>query len=248
MEAHVRRICMRSTVVALTIWSKGNLLMKNRNLLFLLIPALICLFCGSAFADSVEVQGSTSGSFWNQAGTVNYGNAIGDGDPWTGEEDDDLLFEGASFGPTFGPVLTLGAFRLERAEALAPDNYDPFQFRLRVQFDVPVGSNEGNATGEMTGFVNWALGGGVNINFGAPVTISYSNTTGSGSFDLSLSNVSLSVGSALGRHAVDTEPLRGTISNATFAAVPETSAIVLFGTLLGGVAFVMRKRLARDDS
>ena len=37
----------------------------------------------------------------------------------------------------------------------------------------------------------------------------------------------------------------GTISNATFAATPEPSSIVLLSTLLGGVLILFRKRLSR---
>jgi hypothetical protein len=172
---------------------------------------------GSAFADiDLPVAGSTNGQFYDGLlGIIPLGSAVAG-----------LQFAGTTFGPTTGPEINLGTFRLSSSLAV----FNPFDFKLSVNFTTPTV----NATvfqADLTGAV--LLGRGA-------ATVNFANNVrhldfGSGSFDLHITDVVVANGSSAS--------IVGTISNAKFATTPEPASIVLTSALLGGLLIVFRKRL-----
>jgi hypothetical protein len=163
-----------------------------------------------------SVKGSTTGEFY--LGPIPVGTSL-----------EGLTFAGTDFGPTTNPTLTLGTFDLNTLLGY----YDPFDFKLTVNFTVPaVGGSVFSA--DLSGLVS-IFGGSATVNFlGGPKHFTFYDG-GSGSFDLSISDLSIRNGK--------TATLIGTISNATFAPNPEPAAILLSTSLLGGLAILFRKRL-----
>jgi hypothetical protein len=188
---------------------------------------LFCLSGSTAFAD-FTMAGSTTGTFY--LGSVSLGSSI------------DLLglsFTGANFGPTTIDTdspnpqanLNLGTFNLSSLLAV----FNPFDFNLRVNFTAPAASST-IFSADLRGAVVPVIGGFAKIDFvNTPRHFEFSNSQGSGSFDLTIQDVTVTNGSS--------KSLTGTISNATFAATPEPTSIVLISTLMGGVLLLFRKRL-----
>lgn len=167
---------------------------------------LLCLSSGVASAD-FQIQGSTSGSFyWGPAKL---------GDNLFG-----LDFDGSTFGPTtLGPPseaeIDLGTFNLSSILAI----FDPFDFRLRVNFVAPAGIGGTTFSAELSGYV-WFFNGSANVNFdNTPVSFTFSNSEGSGGFLLTILNdVSIPNFSSAS--------VTGTISNAYFNEATPTSVTV----------------------
>jgi hypothetical protein len=197
--------------------------LKSWSVTAVSIIVLLCLSGGTAFADPLSMQGSTSGTFY--LGSVSLGSSI----PVMG-----LSFTGSNFGPTSSTQLNLGTFNLSSLLAI----FNPFDFKLTVNFTAPAGTT-GNSTfsADLYGAVVPILGGFAKIDFisNGPRHFEFSNSHGSGSFDLAISDVTLANGQS--------KSIKGTISNATFATTPEPTSIVLISTLLGGVMVLFRKRL-----
>jgi hypothetical protein len=186
------------------------------------IALLSCVFSGSAFAD-LTVQGTTSGQFY--LGPIEMGTSL------TG-----LTFNGADFGPTTvstssPTALTLGTFSLSTLVSY----FDPFDFKLSVSFTAPSYAHT-SFKADLSGLVS-IFGGSATINFvdNGPRHFTFSNSEGSGSFDLSINDLKVANGK--------TASIFGTISNATFATTPEPASIVLTTALLGGLIVLFRKRL-----
>ena len=125
-------------------------------------------------------------------------------------------------------------------------NLNPYVFDLSLSFSAPGGTNSATIQGDVTGTVIWGIGG-AEIDFSnSPIHFAYSNAGGSGSFDLTLNDVYLGVIPII--YPLDTETLTGTLSHASYVTTPEPAsvlAILLMSTLLGGVVFLLQKRLAR---
>jgi hypothetical protein len=122
------------------------------------------------------------------------------------------------------------------------NNLTPYTFDLGLTFTAPGGTNSATIQGDVIGTGIWGIGG-ASIDFGnSPTHFTYSNGSGSGSFDLTLNTVNL--WNII--HSSDT--LTGTLSHASYVTTPEPAsvlAILLMSTLLGGVVFLLQKRLAR---
>jgi len=189
---------------------------------------LVCLFTVAAYADSLSVTGSTTGTF-------SPGNTSSGGD---------LSFQGGPFaGSTVNPVLNLGTFTLASA---AYANLDPYVFDLHLSFSAPIGISSTTIQGDVLGLVVLGLGGATIDFSNSPIHFTYSNASGSGSFDLTLNDVYLGIVPLF--HPSDTETLTGTLSHASYVTTPEPASVltILFmSTLLGGVVFLLQKRLAR---
>ena len=188
---------------------------------------LVCLSAAVAYADSLSVTGSTTGTF-------SLGNTSSAGD---------LSFQGGPFaGSTVNPVLNLGTFTLAYA---AFANLDPYVFDLHLSFSAPIGTSSTTIQGDVLGLVALGLGGATIDFSNSPIHFTYSNASGSGSFDLTLNDVYLGITPL---HPSDTETLTGSLSHASYVTTPEPAsvlAILFMSTLLGGVVFLLQKRLAR---
>ena len=187
------------------------------------IAILLCLSGGSAFAD-LTMEGSTSGTFY--AGSVSLGSSI----PLLG-----LSFTGANFGPTTSTQLNLGTFNLSSLVAV----FNPFDFNLTINFTAPAGAGSSSFSADLRGAVLPVIGGFAKIDFenNGPRHFEFQNGQGSGSFDLAIGDVTLTNGTS--------RSVKGTVSNAQFAATPEPTSIILTSTLIGGMMFLFRKRLRR---
>jgi hypothetical protein len=188
-----------------------------------LIVLLLALCGGSAFADlAFPVSGLTTGDFY--LGTVDLGSSI----PLSG-----LSFTGNTFSGT-NPSINLGTFSL----AALASWFDPYDFKLSVNFLAPATSGT-VFKADLNGVVSF-VGGSAKIDFAnnGPTHFAFTNGQGSGSFDLSIADVKVGNWSSAS--------IMGTISNATFAATPEPTAVILTSALLGGVIVLFRKRLQRS--
>jgi len=188
---------------------------------------------GTARADIITVQGSTSGAFFNGA---------------TVSSPDHLTFTGGSFGP-------IGSDQMLRLSALngvvlnnGTETYDPFTFLLTVTFTLPVGAFGDPIAADITGSVH-GNDGHVTFNFSdSPTHFSFGS---GGSFDLLVQDLTVDLDNNQGRGT-----LQGHLSNVTAAsnvntqgdvsAVPEPGSLILMMTaLLGCVALSLRRKLAR---
>ena len=196
------------------------------------LVALFGLSGGTAFADLLQVQGSTSGQFYSTplpplVPAIPLGSSIGG-----------LTFTGSNFGPTGEPEIDLGTFSLATLFSI----FDPVDFKLSVEFTAPAGAGGSTFTADLSGLVSIIDidhdgPDYVKVDFrtNGPKTFAFTNSQGSGSFDLSISDVNVRNGSS--------QHIKGSISNATFAATPEPTAVVLTGTLVGVAIVLFRKRL-----
>lgn len=189
---------------------------------------LLSFGSGTALAD-FDIQGSTSGGFY--LGPVALGSSFSG-----------LNFEGASFGPTTmgpsGTTLSMGTFNL----ATLLGYFDPFDFRLNVNFTAPAGAGSTTFSADLRGLVT-IFGGSVTVDFdNSPIHFNFANSAGSGSFDLSIADVSVSNFSS--------RSITGRISNATYLAstvsVPEpfTPTILIINLLAVGL-FAARLKVPR---
>lgn len=168
---------------------------------------LACLSSGIALAD-FQIAGSTSGSYY--LGSIPLGtNLFG------------LQFQGSTFGPTtLGPPasaeINLGTFSLSSLLAY----FDPFDFRLTVNFQAPAGAGGTTFSADLSGLVVFTNGSAfVNFNNNGPVHFTFSNSEGSGSFDLSISDVYVPNFSS--------RSITGTITNAVYSGNVISTAVTV---------------------
>jgi hypothetical protein len=180
----------------------------------------LVLLCGSAFADTLEIVGSTSGAFY--LGPIDVGTTA-----------QNLKYKETTFDTT-STTINLGSFTLG---ACIICYYDVYDFRLSIDFALPLGITPDPLTSraDVTGLVVWKYGGAT-VNFGnTPIHMAYDNGGSQGTFDLVLSDVSVNVGR--------TAQLYGTIQNRRVAAT-ESESILVVATICGAVLWLFRKRFA----
>lgn len=207
--------------------------MARLPLVHLMLFAFIGVFL--AHADEMQFSLSTSGSF-------------SPGSPG------DLSFAGigtASLqgftGTTTGGSLTLtdlGTFTLQKPTHGADPYHD--SFNLDLVFFLPSGISYGIVghtafDAAVTGAVNTQQGW-VRIGFGPTQHFTFRNSVGSGSFDLTINDLTLHI--PHDDTASVTQPLTGSIGNASDppADVPEPVSIVLLGTTMVLAATMARRR------
>lgn len=190
---------------------------------------LLCLSSGVAFAD-FQLEGSTSGYFYISSVPLG-ANLFG------------LEFDGSTFGPTpLGPPssteIDLGTFSLNSFLAY----FDPFDFRLKVNFVAPAGAEGTTFAAELSGHVVF-FNGAASVNFDEdPVHFTFSNSAGSGSFDLAIKN-------DVYIPNFQSRSITGVISNAVYNGVPSVSVpepftvtvLMLNLTALGIFALAIRR-------
>jgi hypothetical protein len=186
----------------------------------------------------IQVAGGTAGSAFYK-GTTNQGVDL------VASDGGILQFTAGKFGPqSSNATLDLGSFYLGCGPLnLCNDNYQPYNFKLALSFQVPLGTTDQTVTGDVSGKLKGVLfanSNTVGIDFVGPVLFTYSNAQGSGQFYVTVNNIKAGSMAIYG----NTE-LTGSITGATFSPVPEPGSIVLLGTVLFGLSFVMRKKLAR---
>jgi hypothetical protein len=195
---------------------------------------------GIALAD-IQVQGSTAGSAFYQGGQ-NIGTGINFG---LGSS---LSYTAASFGvQSSNLALDLGSFNLNCL--LCAKNFNGYTFDLDLTFQGPAGIGAQTIQGDLSGTVYGIFGLGIDsvgVNFGGPTRFTYSGANGSGQFYVAVndvtpgsitdfSNVALT-GSIIG--------LNTTTAGPGGSAVPEPGSIVLLGTMLTVLSFIMRKKFS----
>ncbi len=205
--------------------------------------ALLALTIGfanvsSAFADEVTVNGNTTGSF-NMGPTGSTATSSG------------LVFTGGTFTVTTVDGFTaignvnvaddsLGTFTLSNAA----HTFTGESFRLFVNFTAPTGiagSTTATYTAALTGTVSSDGLGGVFFDFNnTPQTFSFANGGTTGTFTLSVNDVSVNAGGVVA--------LSGNVTGSQTNPIPEPATMILLGSGLAGVVAKVRRRRREVES
>jgi len=211
--------------------------MKFPRLKGLLLLSLIGAVC--AFAEEITFSLSTTGSF--SSGTP--GN---------------LTFQGSGQAPPGGPagftgttsggsltLTNLGTFNLQKPDHGA-DVYKKDTFTLNILFFLPAGIiGQTTYSAELSRPVNTQQGKDILIDFGPTQHLTFSNALNSGSFDLTINDVTLNIPKD-GPNS-DSKVLTGRITNAVdppaiTAHAPEPLSIFLLGTVMLLVSGMVRRQ------
>jgi hypothetical protein len=202
--------------------------------------ALIVLgAAGHAAASSIGISGATSGCFGAACSTfvattsdATFGLTFSSQDPFLATTD----------ASGSAPDFEVGSF--QRGNVNVSDALTPLPFTLEVVFTLPAGSAGSSPVSALISGTNFGGGGALALDFDNTwQLISFADVLGSGSFEFSVSDLSVNKNG--------TSPIRASIRNAVFvpalqedvqsATVPEPATLTLFGTALLMVGRRMRR-------
>jgi hypothetical protein len=202
------------------------------NSTFLKVSALVVAAVGasSAFGDELNLQGYVTGHF-NSGSSTTYGGLSYTGSTFNVTTAGNFYGLGGNAAPI--NVNNLGSFALNGStfNYSSPATF----FTLDVTFTQPTGvsgSNSAIYTAILQGDVV-SKNGGVYIQFdNSPRLFNFTNSTGTGSFDLSVNDLSL--------YPSQTSSVTG-YGHGSMTPVPEPCSLAAIGMGLGGF-FVRRRR------
>jgi len=207
-----------------------------------MVIACLGVTAGQAAADRIpHVTGDTSGCFGSGCGS--FATPVSSGAPFG------VTFTGSAIDVTtdaLGAASNIGLGTLSRGNTMVSDSLAPLSFTLDISFSLPAGIIGGQVTLLDASITGASPGGGapLDVNFDNTWhSFSFSNATGSGSFELAILN-----DPTVNKNG--STSILGAIRNASFvsseasaeATVPEPVTLALFG--IAAVAW-SRRRLRR---
>jgi hypothetical protein len=209
-------------------------MMKKILTTAVLLGAIFVMGQGSAFADEVNVAGYTGGVFASTSSNQLMGLTY---DSSNFDVTTVLGFAGIGSAPGIPNFNNLGSFTLATSPG-SPTAYTGQSFQLTITFTLPTVISGGPTlvTAALIGTV-FDEAGGVRVNFSnAPQTIYFTNAIASGSFNITVNDVSITPGGTVAA----TGYVSGAQQGPTINSVPEPVTVFLLGIGMIGVGFAGR--------
>ncbi len=197
---------------------------KSLTLAFAL-AAIFAAAQSEARADEITVAGTTAGNFNNASNTL--GGLTYNSSFFNATTSNGFVILNNAPNPAMN-FNNLGSITLAGPAA----NYNGNTFTLRVQLNAP-GGIVGGSVFTLVGNLSSTQGGGVLIDFdNSPRTFSFTNSTGSGSFIFSISDVNVKLGGTVAITSTFTVP----------GQVPEPATITLLTIGLATIGTKLRRK------